>query len=207
MIKYGLISEVDAKVIEKTLNRIIMPPSMSDEYIYTLEIGIFDGQTSRAINEYVLSQGKKNVHTAIDNNKDKEVLLPFEGCNLMIGNSSEVYNLYPDNMFHFGFIDGNHSFPMVVSDFFCWKDKIKKDGYMAFHDTGRHIKRMTDYQRIGSETDEDMYISVRKALNKIGLLNDDKDLSKPPFPGWQLIYDEADGNDLAGGVCVFKKLY
>jgi hypothetical protein len=75
---------------------------------------------------------------------------------------------------------------------------------MAFHDTGKHIKLFKDFQH-GDKTNPDAYISVRKALSEIGLL------AYPPSEihetlGWKLVFDEADETDLAGGICVFKKL-
>ena len=40
--------------------------------------------------------------------------------------------------------------------------------------------------------------AVTKALRRIGLLSG-------RFPFWELMYDEADKNDEAGGICVFRK--
>lgn len=199
MIQYGLISKVDADTIEKTLELIIKEFS-NDEFICTTEVGIFDGNTSRGINQFIESKNKGNWHTAIDNNKDKEVSIPFIQCRFIIGNSNEVYNQLEDGTQHFIFIDGCHAFPMVVSDFFCYESKVKAYGYLAFHDTGFHIAPYKDYQRMGSEKDLDMYISVRKALGRIGLLDGE-------IIRWKKVFDEQDLNDTAGGICVFKKLF
>jgi hypothetical protein len=196
MIKHGLISLKDAETIENTLLRIV--EKFSDRVILTTEVGIFNGDTSRGINEFFTAHGKVNIHTAIDSQKDFETKSPFDECIFIKGNSNEVYNQLADESQHFIFIDANHSFPYVVSDFFCFETKVKPLGYIAFHDTGKHIKFMTGYQFCGNENDQDMHISVRKALYRIGLLSD-------RFPGWKLIYDEADTNDEMGGVCVFQK--
>lgn len=212
MPKYGLISKVDASVIEKTLDFIIS--KFPEEDIYTTCVGIFDGDTDRGIHEYLLQKGVFNYHTAIDNEKDKPVLNPHQDCKLIIGNSNEVYNQLDDESQHFIFIDGNHSLPSVIADFFCYASKVKIGGFLLFHDTGRHIKPMKDYQRMGSLEDPDMYISVRRALARIGLF---EDAGYDLFPsgevsdrylgghGFRLIFDEADQNDEAGGVCVFMK--
>lgn len=200
MIQYGLISKVDSVTIEKTID-LILKEFPSDEFICTTEVGIFDGNTSRGIHEYIELKNRGNWHIAIDNNKDKQVTIPFLQCNFIIGNSNEVYNQISDNSQHFIFIDGCHAFPMVVSDFFCYESKVKEGGYLAFHDTGFHISSYKDYQRMGDEKDLDMYISVRKALGKIPLLP-----SLDCRNGWKLIFDEQDVNDEAGGICVFKKL-
>lgn len=198
MIQYGLISKVDSVTIEKTID-LILKEFPSDEFICTTEVGIFDGNTSRGIHEYIELKNRGNWHIAIDNNKDKQVTIPFLQCNFIIGNSNEVYNQISDNSQHFIFIDGCHAFPMVVSDFFCYESKVKEGGYLAFHDTGFHIAPYKDYQRMGDEKDLDMYISVRKALNRIGLLSGS-------FKGWQKVFDEQDIEDTAGGIIVFKKL-
>lgn len=216
MIQYGLISQTDARTLEKTLDLIC---NARDEVINVCEIGIFDGQTARGIYEYVTNSKYivvendiptvlkyKCNYTAIDNNKDKEVFKPFEDCTLIIGNSNEVYNALADNSQHLIFVDGCHALPCVISDFFCYAGKVKVGGYMAFHDTGKHIKPFKDWQRMGSEGDADMYISVRKALHKVGLINKPMDYINRQ-PNWELIFDEADPMNSAGGVCVFKKLY
>jgi len=45
---------------------------------------------------------------------------------------------------------------------------------------------------------------VRKALESIRLIDFN---GASGIAGWQLIWDVADINDEAGGICVFKKLY
>lgn len=227
MIQYGLISQTDARTIEKTLD-LVCSDFPNDKFIYTTEIGIFDGQTSRGINEYVNNKHKVNIHTAIDNNKDKPVLKPFYDCMLIIGNSTEVYSQLPDRSQHFIFVDGNHSFAAVIADFFCYAPKVKVGGYLAFHDTGKHISQFKDYQGVGSKDNPDSYISVRKALTTIGILGystfvkDVKEkvglsdiqiseyLNRNKYYAsrqWWLFFDEADETNEAGGVTVFKRLF
>jgi len=208
MIQYGLISRVDAGVIEKTLDLII---EGHDSDLHITEIGVFDGQTARGIREYVLSKNRGFCYTAIDNNKDKEVLRPFESCNMIIGNSNEVYHRLDDNSQDFIFVDGCHCFAHVISDFFCYAPKVKVGGYFAFHDTGKHIKPFKDFQH-GDKENPDAYISVRKALRSIGLLLEDLTettilYAENILENWELIFDEADETNEAGGICVFKKLY
>jgi hypothetical protein len=210
MIQYGLISKTDATTIEKTLD-LIMQSHKEDLYI--TEIGIFDGQTARGIREYILSKNRGFCYTAIDNNKDKEVLRPFESCNLIIGNSNEVYHRLEDNSQDFIFVDGCHCFAHVISDFFCYAPKVKVGGFLAFHDTGRHIKEFKDFQH-GDKNNPDAYISVRKALGVVGLLEkiavydvySDSEVGGKLYQ-WPLIFDESDETDEAGGICAFKKLY
>jgi hypothetical protein len=194
---YGLISEVDAQVIEKTLYLIIK--EFDGHIINTLEIGVFNGDTSRGIHRFFTGKNILNTHKAIDSQKDFVMDSPFPECKFIIGNSAEVYNQIEDESQHFIFFDGCHAFPAVVCDFFCYASKVKPGGYMAFHDTGKHIKPFKDYQFIGRKDDPDMYISVRKALQKMELLNN-------RFPFWKLIFDEADENNEAGGIVVLQKI-
>lgn len=212
MIKYGLISETDGRTIEKTIdlvllnftelsngNRQLIPPFNP---ICITEIGLFDCGTVNGIFSY-LSTKCAICYTGIDNEFIKPINAP-EWLNYIKGNSNEVYNQLEDNSQHLIFIDGNHSFPYVVSDFYCYADKVKTGGYLAFHDTGKHIKPMSGYQGVGSKEDPDMYVAVRKALAKMRLIDSPTSCMRKK---WELVFDEADENDEFGGICVFKKLY
>lgn len=197
MIKFGMISECDATTLQRTIG--MAAKFCTDPIFKTIEIGIFDGDSSRGINEFVKSLGLVHEHTAIDNGKYFTIQQPFPECKLIIGNSHEEAWRIADHSQHFIFIDACHSFPAVVADFFCYADKIKVGGYISFHDSGKHIKGWSGYQDVGSDKDPNMYISVRKALQKIGLLEN-------KFPGWRLVFDDYDPNDEFGGVCSFKKV-
>lgn len=202
-IKYGLISKVDANVIEKTLDLIMDGMDMRDS-VYTTQVGVFDGETDRGIRRYIRRTGIGHYHTAIDNEKDKPIIKPFPECNLIIGNSNEVYNQLEDNSQHLVLIDGNHSFPYVVSDFYCYKEKVIKGGYLCFHDAAPHAQGK-DWQRMGDENDPDMSISVIKALYAVGLMWEKNYHSRNK--GWEFVFHEWDENDRCGGMIVFKKLY
>lgn len=212
-IKYGLISATDAAVLEKTIDLIC--EASPNEIVNVTEIGLYSGQTSEALSKYIgLVKHRVFFYTGIDNGKDGEELKHFPDFNsrLILGNSNEVYNQIEDNSQHLIFVDGCHCFSHVVSDFFCYAPKVKAGGYLAFHDTGKHIKPFNDYQH-GDKENPDAYISVRKALKSIGLVDYFYSYGEggTPIPikhyGWELIFDEADPENEAGGVCVFKKLY
>lgn len=195
----GLISTTDAAVIQKTIDLILS--ELLNEPLCITEVGLYNCETSVGIYEYVESKNIPNTvcFHGIDNEKDKPISAP-RWMNFIKGNSIEVYNKLPFESQHLIFIDGNHSFPYVIADFFCYETKVKRGGYFVFHDTGKHIRPFKDYQGIGSTDDCDMYISVRKALKRIGLLNN-------KFREWRLVFDEADENDEAGGVVVLKKVF
>lgn len=196
--KYGLISELDGGTLEKTIDLICN--EFTDKLLDITEIGVYAGGTGDGIRQYVESKGRQVFKTGIDNDKDQEPIR-YHYHKLIIGDSNEVYNQLEDDSQHLIFIDGCHCFAHVISDFFCYSPKVKIGGYIAFHDTGKHIKPFKDFQH-GDKDNPDAYISVRKALSEMGLLNQWK---RDP-DSWELVFDEADENNEAGGICVFKKL-
>lgn len=210
MIKYGLISETDARCIEKTIDLICQ--DFKRGMVDFCEVGVYAGETGNGISQYLASKGRLSYYTGIDNSKDGEAIR-FQPHWLIRGNSNEVYNQLDDNSQHLIIIDALHIFPAVVSDFFCYAPKVKKGGYLALHDTGKHIDPLSGWQGVGNKNDPDMCLGgVRKALQAIGLIDYPywygefgQPISKS-FPGWELIFDEADINDTGGGVCVFRKI-
>lgn len=208
-IKYGLISKVDSDTLERTID-LICDEFKDDATISFCEIGIYSGQSGAALSLYINSKKRSVNSTGIDNKKDGEEI-KYHYDNLIIGNSNEVYNQLKDNSQHLIFIDGCHCFAHVISDFFCYADKVKVGGYMAFHDAGKHILPFKDFQH-GDKENPDAYISVRKALQKIGLLQDNYGEITIKYveqflDNWELIFDEADETNEAGGVCCFRKLF
>lgn len=211
MIQYGLISRTDAGVIEKTLDLIVQEGQSFP--IRITEIGLYNCQTSAGIYQYL--QEEKNllaeeiIYIGVDSEKDKLINPPI-WMEFIRGLSGEVYHKIPDNSQDFIFIDGCHCFAHVVSDFFCYAPKVAVGGYLAFHDTGKHIKPFKDFQH-GDKSNPDAYISCRKALNEIGVLMDDSPviraiIEEQELSQWQCVFDEADETNEAGGVCVFKKI-
>lgn len=207
MIKYGLISETDARTLEKTMDLIC--DDFFDEGIRICEVGVYGGDTAGGINKYMAWE-KHRTHfiTGIDNNKDGEINR-FGYYKFIEGNSNEVYNQLEDESQHLIFIDGLHTFAGVISDFFCYAPKVKVGGFLAFHDTGKHIDPLSGWQGVGDKNDPDMCLGgVGKAISAIGLPRKDwlSKIVEIDRTDWQLIFDEADETNEAGGICVFKKL-
>lgn len=204
---YGLISEVDAVVIEKTLDLIL--DSCQDRTINVTEIGIYAGQTGHGIKKYIESKGRGCYLTGVDNFKDGEIVGFFSYDNFLAGDSGEVAFKLNDSSQHLVFVDGCHCLVHAISDYFCYAPKVKVGGYLAFHDTGQHIKPFKDFQH-GDKDNPDAYISVRKALQTIGLLEpftnrNYKNVEGGIYDQWEIIFDEYDPSNEAGGVTVFKK--
>lgn len=206
-IKYGLISQTDARTLEATIDLIHNHEKVG---INITEVGLFNCGTAIGLAEYATSKGLVVKYTGIDNEKDKPVENIPRWMNFIKGNSSEVYNQIEDNSQHLIIVDGLHTFAGVVSDFFCYKNKLKKGSYMAFHDVAVHLEPFSGWQGVGDKNDPDFCLGgVRKALESIGLIwKDGEDFFIDRYADeWELIFDEADPNDEAGGFIVFKKLY
>lgn len=185
----------DYQTMDKCLS--IVADSFTGDINIT-EIGVFQGNTSRGMKDFFWSVGRKVNYIGVDNQRDFKMDSPFKDAKFIIGNSFEVYNQIPDNSQHFIFIDGNHSYPVTMVDFLVYSDKVVDGGYIAFHDTGAQIKPFTDFQGIGDMADPDMWIACRKAVNKLGLLDN-------KFEGWVKVLDEYDENFHTGGILLVKK--
>lgn len=194
---YGIMPKRDYETMSKTLDLVL--ETFPEGIISTFEIGVHKGDGSRGIHKFISDRSRINFHTGIDNQHDFAMGSPFPECNFIIGNSIEVYNEIPDASQHFGLIDGCHNYPITMADFLVYSDKVKPSGFIAFHDTGPHIQPKTDYQGMGSREENDMYIACRKAVKKLGLLDN-------TYPGWKLIFDEYDPNFHTGGIVVVQKI-
>lgn len=209
---YGLISKVDSAALERHFD--IIHKDFPNEPIRYTEIGLYNGRTAGAVKQYFVSKGYEYEITGIESFilGEKMVFFP-EDAKLINGSSIEIYNRIPDNSQHFILVDGNHSFPYVIADFFCYKDKIKKGGYICFHDASPQTQ-WKGWQHVGDKDDPDMTIAVMKALEKIGLLNENNyghgmlQTWKGAF-GFELVcheWEPPEVND-GGGVIIFKKMY
>lgn len=212
MIQYGLISETDARTLEKTIDLIC---SCKTGFGITItEIGVYSGGTAKGLRDYCYEKHKAlAIITGIDNQKIGQEIIHKNTYNeLIIGESNEVYNKIKNESQDLVFIDGLHTFAGVISDFFCYAPKVKKGGFLAFHDTGKYIDPLHGWQGVGDKNDPDFCLGgVRKALKAIGLLGgieitDNYKFFRGRIAEWELIFDEADEADLAGGICVFKKI-
>lgn len=200
--KYGWMPERDYLTMSQMLD--VVCDTFNEGVLNTLELGVRDGRTSRGIHQYLKSKNRINFHTGVDNNHDIETPLPFEGCRLIIGNTMEVYNQVPDKSQHFCFIDACHNYRMTMMDFLLYSDKVRVGGILAFHDTSPNIKPFTDYQGMGSKDDPDNFISCRKAIKKLGLIDNPAVYFSL---GWDVLFDEYDETFPTGGIIALKKLH
>ncbi len=202
MIQYGLISRVDSDCLEKVFD--LIRAAFPGEPIAYTEIGLYNGRTASGVKEYLLSKGYPYKITGIESFilGEKMVFFPEDGT-LINGSSIEVYNQIPDNSQHVVLVDGNHSFPYVVADYFCYKDKIKKGGYICFHDASPQTQ-WKGWQHVGDPNDPDMTIAVMKALERMGLVGEN---NIREHLGFERIFHEWEVENEGGGIIAFKKMY
>jgi hypothetical protein len=161
---YGMITDDDAGVLESCL--IVAASSAKKNMVpfKILEIGVCHGDTSRGIKNFLDSKGIPFLYYGVDNQRDKQIEVPFNGANMYLGESSEVASRLP-NDFNFILIDGCHCLEHVIVDFTIYSNKLSKDGMIAFHDTGKRTQEKNDYQGHGDPNNRNYYIAVRKAIS------------------------------------------
>lgn len=162
--------------------------------IKILEIGICHGHAAKEMKNVLDGKGISFDYYGIDSERDRKIDLPFG--NVIIGDSSEVYNQLPDD-FHFILIDGCHCVNHVILDFIHYSNKLLKNGYILFHDTASCIKDKKDYQEHGPRENSDFYIAVRRALELLRI-DDRNDFVK--------VLEGSDSSFDYGGITVYKKI-
>lgn len=196
---YGMMTPTDYKTMDKTLE-LVCQAKTSDDLVRTLEIGVNSGNTSRGIRDFFLQKKLNHHHIGVDNQRDFKMEAPFSECEFIIGDSLSVHKQVSEDSLDFLLIDGNHNYFYTIADFLHFAPKVKKGGYIAFHDCGSHIPEFQDYQGVGPTDDPDMYIQCRKAVRVMGLLDNRLD-------GYRLIFDEFEAGGLPiGGIIVVQKI-
>lgn len=201
-IQYGLISRTDSNAMEEVFDKITK--DFPNEPIRYTEVGLYNGRTAHGVKEYFLSKGYPYEITGIESFilGEKMVFFPEDG-NLINGSSIEIYNRIPDDSQHFVLIDGNHSFPYVIADYYCYIRKLKKGGYICFHDASPQTQ-WKGWQHTGDKDDPEMTIAVMRALETIGLVGENHNRE---WLGVELVCHVWDEENEGCGVIIFKKLY
>lgn len=162
---YGLLFEVDARTIERVLDRLIS--AHPGETLRLLEVGIDQGQTARGIRAWLTEKGQPFEYWGVESGRTGRAVEPFEGAHIIVGDSTEVWHHVPEGM-HFAFIDACHCDNHVILDFFNYHPKVRIGGLLLFHDTTPHTS-FRDYQLHGPHIQE-FHINCRHALTRIGLI-------------------------------------
>ena len=190
---YGVLTNTDVSQVEKSL--VLLRDVFNGKcHINLLEIGIRDGSTTRKIDEKLRELGVKDYTLwAIDNEKDRRIRKPFDGCELVIGNSEECFDQVPE--LHWVFIDACHCVNHVMLDFLNYGYKVVKNGFLLFHDTSPSAQG-NHYQKHGPKS-PDFCIATHRAFDKLDIFH---------RRDWDFVSNEYDDTREFGGVAIFKKL-
>lgn len=185
--RFGSITEVDAQVIEATLEQLVPLGSVK-----WLEIGMFQGGTGIGVRDFLAAKGVALEWWGIDAGYITEPVVPFPGATVIKGRSEEVYPSVPDD-FDGIFIDGCHCRNHVILDAFNYGSKVKKGGFLLFHDTSPFAQGK-DKQPCGGDSPE-FYISTLSAFELMGW----------PLAGWVPFMEKYHDNLPFGGVRSYRK--
>lgn len=189
---------VDRETIFKTL------AAVSSPRMRFLEIGVFFGSTALGVKHWCDERGMKLDYFGCDdfshpNFKGQSIMekvsgnWPFPGASIAVGESWDLFYLFPDEM-DIVLVDGNHSGNAVILDTALYATKVRKGGFMMFHDTAPHVgQTMPEQHAINHPW---WYNSVNEAHKLIGW----------PWKGWELWHEAFDPKENYGGYKVFRKL-
>ena len=137
-----------------------------------------------------------NVITIEDPKINYDELIKQNHANFMICEANEFLKNFLIREIDICFIDGCHGYECVKNNFLNVEKKIKKGGYVIFHDSG-FLEQGRDYQPHCNDC-----INVRKAIKEVGLLDN-------KYDGWCYIKETQgsrkiglDGNSSS----IFRKL-
>lgn len=99
-----------------------------------LEIGVFEGETAR---EMILSLPAGGIYTGIDINdyRLEDVTEKMDGHSFILSQSVAYLNSLKNAEFDFVFVDGDHSWENVLTEFKAIEKVIKKGATIVYHDT------------------------------------------------------------------------
>lgn len=171
------------------------------QFVYA-EIGIAEGRTLSAVASIIEKQSSNFICYGVDIeqgwslNKDllEKNIAPFGGKVVYsLCGSTEFLNTCPNHHIDFLLIDGCHERECAALDFTNAVEKIKPNGFVAFHDTADFAQGIQPQPHRGE------LCNVLLALQDVGLLNDQR-------PGWKTHWKvEGEPNGENNGMMIFKK--
>jgi len=131
---YGALTLVDVEVLEQVLFEFKAAGRMK-----FLEIGVYEGHTSRGIRDFCAANGIELEYWGIESGTLCVPTRPFPDAHFVIGESREVFMHLPDD-FDVVFIDGDHTLNAVILDTLHYGAKVKPGGFLLCHDTSPEIQ-------------------------------------------------------------------
>jgi hypothetical protein len=90
------------------------------------------------------------------------------------GNTNDIHADFLNNGFDILIIDADHTHYGVSNDFFNYKDKVKDDGYIIFHDYGttwQDIKNFCDFIEFNK------IVTKKTIINSLGVFTKNQEIS------------------------------
>jgi len=136
-------TKVDQEIIESVLAE----ATKNKDSIVFLEVGTYRGDTSREIKRWCDEHGKKlefwgidaALHPDFTSGDPVKPPVPFDGANMIYGDSAEVIHLIPEKL-DVVLVDGCHCFNHVILDTVHYGIRVNPGGFIMFHDTAPHIQ-------------------------------------------------------------------
>jgi len=197
---WGILTDTDVELIMESLSMLVERFGR-EETLKVMEVGVCRGKTSRGIKHELDRLRAVYEYWAVDSGAGMagNVLPPFEGCRLVIGNSEESYMEFPDDL-HWVFIDGCHCINHVMLDILHYAPKVRDGGLIVLHDTSPLAQACNrhppDYQKHGPRH-ADFGTAILAAFDKLDVEHR-RDM--------QLVRSAQDEDACWGGVSVFKKV-
>lgn len=181
----------------KVLEWVLWQSSMGRTILKVLEVGTFLGDTSNEIKKYCDRHEIALEFWGIDSGSHPDFHgqkppLPFEGANMVIGDSAEVFHLVPDG-FDVVLLDGCHCVNHVILDTIHYSRKVRSGGFLLFHDTSPEIQH-TMKDPHGPDIPE-FHNSVLLAIQ----------MMRWPQQGWWLRQDRFQKGAPWGGMRAYQK--
>lgn len=193
---YGLITQVDARALERSLIRVAA--RFPGRPLRIVEVGVCHGDTSRALKAFLDAQGIVFDYTGVDNSRDLPVAVPFEGARLIDEPSEFAYRHIATGV-HWVFADGCHGANAVMLDFLNYGDLLAPGGELIFHDAAPYTQNKLDWQGIGPKDHVDFGTATRTACRRLGLLDGGR-------LDWSVVEEIWESSWDSGGVIVVVKL-
>jgi len=188
---YGLLTDVDVELIEKSL--VMLSYRFRDQPVNIVQIGGYNNETNDQICKKLESLGVKFQSWIIDDGQFHKIK-KADNFKLIVGDSTAVYDQAPKEI-HWLHIDGCHCCNHAMLDFLNYGHNVVDGGLILFHDTSPFVhKQHLSYK--GTSPACSSYGGVDEAFKRLDIFN------RRDVRFLELAYQE--GASL-GGVTMFKK--